>query len=75
MLSIYLAFFCVDLAGEVIKRGEQLPTFDDFIGGSMALVGLQDTYALNLSEIIHGTLPTESNVQTSPYELSGKLYS
>jgi len=62
------------LAGEIIKKGEKLPSFEDFIGGSMALVGLQDTYALNLSEIIHGDLLTESTVQKSPYELSGKEY-
>lgn len=49
-----------------------MPTFDDFIGGSMALVGLQDTYGLNLSEVIYGTLGSES-VPQSPYELSGKL--
>jgi hypothetical protein len=54
-----------------------MPTFEDFIGGSMALVGLQDTYSLNMSDIIHGTLgsgsgiASDNSVPQSPYELSG----
>lgn len=51
-----------------------MPTYDDFIGGSMALVGLQDTYGLNLSEIIHGSLGADKPVPQSPYELSGKFF-
>ncbi|ODN01274.1 Prolyl 4-hydroxylase subunit alpha-1 [Orchesella cincta] len=69
---VYYLHFLSDLAGEIIKKGEKLPSFEDFIGGSMALVGLQDTYALNLSEIIHGDLSTENAVQKSPYELSAR---
>jgi len=63
------------LAGEVIKKSELLPTFEDFVGGSVALVGLQDTYALNLSEIIHGSLPIEEKdaLPKSLYKLSGNV--
>lgn len=59
------------MLGEVMQNGEKMPTFDDFIGGSMALVGLQDTYGLNLSEVILGSLGSDEPVPQSPYELTG----
>ena len=61
------------MAHEFLRKGENLPTFDDFVGGSMALVGLQDTYQLNLTEVIHGRIETGSRELRSPYELSGTI--
>ncbi|CAG7734724.1 unnamed protein product [Allacma fusca] len=60
------------LVDEVVRKGAYLPTFEDFIGGSMALVGLQDTYKLNLSDIIQGSIGEGSNTRRSPYELTAR---